>query len=142
MYHQAKGVPQSFTQAIQWYRKAAAQGDANAQYQLGVMFRNGEGVTRDDAESAKWYGRAAEQGHAGAQFSLGLCLRDGQGVSQDLVKAHVWLALAATRASDESQRATYAAARDALEARMTSEQLSAARQRQRWWVESFDRRTK
>src|SRR5947199_165185 len=77
IYHQAKGVPQSFTQAIPWYRKAAAQGDANAQYQLGVMFRNGEGVTRDDAESAKWYGRAAEQGHAGAQFSLGLCLRDG-----------------------------------------------------------------
>ena len=106
------------------------------------MFRNGEGVTRDDAEAAKWYGRAAEQGHAGAQFSFGLCLRDGQGIAQDLVKAHVWLALATTRASDESQRATYAAARDALEAKMTSEQIAAAGERQRWWVESFDRRIK
>jgi hypothetical protein len=68
-------------QAIQWYRKAAV-GDANAQYELGVMFATAKG-SPDDAEAAKWCRKGRRQGH-GAQFSLG-CLRDGQGVAQDLV---------------------------------------------------------
>ncbi len=46
------------------WRKKAETGDANAQFNLGVMYDNGMGVPKDDAEAAKWYRLAAEQGNA------------------------------------------------------------------------------
>ena len=48
------------------YRKAAEQGDAAAQNNLGFMYINGEGVPQDYQEALKWYSLAAEQGHADA----------------------------------------------------------------------------
>ena len=39
------------------------QGDANAQYNLGVMYMNGEGVEQSTEEAIKWAKKAAEQGH-------------------------------------------------------------------------------
>ena len=48
-------------------RTPAEQGDAEAQFNLGVMYANGEGVTQDDKEAVKWYRLAAEQGNAEAQ---------------------------------------------------------------------------
>jgi TPR repeat protein len=44
MYKNGEGVPQDFKQAIQWYTKAAEQGDVDAQYNLALMYKNGEGV--------------------------------------------------------------------------------------------------
>ena len=64
MYEQGHGVPQDYAEAVKWYRKAADQGDAFAQYNLGVMYDNGEGVPQDQAEAVKWYRKAAEQGDA------------------------------------------------------------------------------
>jgi TPR repeat protein len=53
-------------------RKAAEQGHAGAQFNLGLnVCLGGEGVPEDDAEAVKWYRKAAEQGLAGAQFNLG-----------------------------------------------------------------------
>ena len=43
-------------------KKAAEQGDAEAQYNLGVMYANGDGLPEDDAEAVRWYRMAAEQG--------------------------------------------------------------------------------
>ena len=43
-------------------RQAADQGDADAQYNLGLMYANGEGVPEDDAEAVRWYRLAADQG--------------------------------------------------------------------------------
>ena len=56
-------------EAVKWYRKAAEQGYAKAQYNLGVMYFKGEGVA-DDAEAVKWYRKSAEQGFAFAQRNL------------------------------------------------------------------------
>jgi uncharacterized protein len=56
----------------------AEQGDANAQFKLGLMYYNGEGVPEDDAEAVKWYRKAAEQGLAGAQFNLGVMYAYGK----------------------------------------------------------------
>ena len=53
-----------YAEAVKCYRKAAEQGDAAAQYNLGVIYYNGEGVTQDYAEAVKWYRKAAEQGYA------------------------------------------------------------------------------
>ena len=56
---------------MSWYRKAAEQGHAEAQYKLSLMYIRGEGVLRDDQESMRWLRRAAEGGHAEAQYDLG-----------------------------------------------------------------------
>ena len=55
-----------------WYRLAAEQGDASAQYNLGVMYAKGRGVLKDEAEAVRWYRLAAEQGDAYAQNNLGV----------------------------------------------------------------------
>jgi hypothetical protein len=57
-------VAQSYTEAAKWYRKAAEQGHAEAQVQLGVLYSNGLGVAANTAEATKWLLKAAEQGHA------------------------------------------------------------------------------
>ena len=49
----------------------AEQGDAEAQYLLGVMYDYGRGVPEDAAEAVKWTLKAAKQGFAKAQYSLG-----------------------------------------------------------------------
>ncbi len=51
--------------------RSAEQGNAEAQYSLGVLYIEGQGVPQDDAEGVKWFRFAAEQGHAAAQSSLG-----------------------------------------------------------------------
>jgi TPR repeat protein len=65
---------------VKWYRQAAAQGDAVAQYNLGIMYAKGEGVPRDDVEAVKWYQQVAARGYAGAQYSLGVMYAKGEGV--------------------------------------------------------------
>ena len=45
-----QGVPQDYEEAIKWYRLAAEQGYASAQYNLGVMYDNGDGVPQDYAK--------------------------------------------------------------------------------------------
>ena len=70
MYVNGAGVPQSHAKAAKWWRKAAEQGHADAQNNMGLMYERGEGVPQNDAEAAKWYRQAAEQGHTNAQRSL------------------------------------------------------------------------
>ena len=60
MYKDDKGVEQDDRQAVKWYRKAAEQGNADAQKALGRMYENGKGVKQDDREAAKWFRKAAE----------------------------------------------------------------------------------
>ena len=50
-------------EAMKWYRKAAEQGNAEAQYRLGRFYERGWGVVKDEAEAMKWYRKAAEQGY-------------------------------------------------------------------------------
>ena len=63
-------MSQSDTEAVKWYRKAAEQGNAKAQYNLGWMYDNGRGVVESDSEAVKWYQKAAEQGHEKAKTRL------------------------------------------------------------------------
>ena len=55
---------------MKWYRKAAEQGLAEAQYNLGQVYTKGDGVAKDMIEAVKWYRKAAEQGHEGAKKAL------------------------------------------------------------------------
>ena len=88
-------MPQDYAAAVSWYRKAADQGNADAQYNLGVMYDQGQGVPQDYAAAVSWFRKAADQGYAHAQFNLGLMYDEGQGVPQDYAQAHMWFNLAA-----------------------------------------------
>ncbi len=55
-------VPRDYADAVKSNRKDAEHGNANAQYNLGVMYSQGLGVTQDHAEAVKWYRKAAAQG--------------------------------------------------------------------------------
>ena len=90
-------------EAVRWYRLAAEQGDAIAQNNLGVMYRDGQGVPQDDAEAVRWYRLAAEQGHAGAHGSVGFMYANGLGVRQDEAEAVRWYRLAADQGDADAQ---------------------------------------
>jgi hypothetical protein len=102
-YRNGLGVSKDAVKAVEWYRKAAEQGIAEAQFWLGVHYSQGldaaEGARwypnqgLGAAEGARWYRKAAEQGHAGAQNNLGNCYAYGSGVPKDCVEALKWLAL-------------------------------------------------
>ena len=49
-------------ESIEEIRTKAEQGDADAQYNLGVIYRQGQGVAPDDVEAARWFRLAADQG--------------------------------------------------------------------------------
>ena len=89
--------------AAPWYRKAADQGHAKAQYSLGVLYDRGDGVSQDLVQAAIWYRKAADRGHAKAQYNLGVMYTLGQGVSQDLVQAAIWYRKAADRGHAKAQ---------------------------------------
>ena len=90
-------------QALIWYRKAADQRYAAAQYNLGVMYSNGQGVPQDYAVAISWYRKAADQGNVLAQQGLGNSYLNGQGVPQDYAAAVPWLRKAADQGDADSQ---------------------------------------
>ena len=77
-YKCGMGVKQNHAASIQWFRRAAEQGEADAQFNLGRlygsevdgMYKNGRAAPANDAEAFKWYRLAAEQGHTQAQVRL------------------------------------------------------------------------
>src|SRR5205814_1095803 len=81
------GLAKDEVEAVKWYRKAAEQNLASAQYNLGNCYREGRGVPKDAVEAVGWYRKAAEQNCASAQFNLGYCYHDGHGVAKDDAEA-------------------------------------------------------
>ena len=69
-YAAGRGVPQSDSMAIFWWRRPAAAGDAVPQFRLGQMYEQGRGVARDLRQAVDWYRRAAERGYVAAQDAL------------------------------------------------------------------------
>ena len=94
---------QAQTSEIDALRARAEQGEAEAQYDLGVMYANGLGVPEDDAEAVRWLRLAAGQGYAAAQFTLGLWYDHGLGVPQDDIEAVRWYRLAADQGDAGAQ---------------------------------------
>ena len=93
----AQHVTDDYSEAIIWYRQRAEQGQADAQYYLGLMYALGKGLPRDYRKAAMWFRKAAEQGYADAQFDLGRLYAVGDGVDQDLVQAYILITLAAAQ---------------------------------------------
>jgi hypothetical protein len=93
-------------EAIRRYRLAAEQGDVGAQFQgdieaqysLGRIYRDGEGVPRDDVQAMRWFRLAADQGMAEAEYSLALMYFRGEGAPRDEKAARQWYELATAQA--------------------------------------------
>jgi tetratricopeptide (TPR) repeat protein len=82
-----------YATALRLWHPLAEQGDADAQFRLGVMYESGQGVLRSDAGAIKWYRKAAEQDDAVAQFNLGIMY--AKGGSPNYAEAALWYRCAA-----------------------------------------------
>ncbi|CAM3382408.1 tetratricopeptide repeat protein [Stackebrandtia soli] len=93
--HQGFGVPQDAAAAARWHHQAAEAGDADAAFELSVLYAAGDGVGEDAAESDRWTRRAAELGSPRAMANLGGMYATGRGVALDARVALDWYAKAA-----------------------------------------------
>jgi TPR repeat protein len=109
LYYNGQGVPEDEKQAIYWWKKAAAQGYAEAMFQLGSAYLFGSQTAKivpdPDREAATWYFQAASAGHAEAQYHLGLLFLAGKGVVDNRQEAARWMKKAAAQGHPEAKKA-------------------------------------
>ena len=156
-------------EGVRTFRQKAEQGDADAQYSLGVSYREGKGVDRDYAQAVAWWRKAAGRGHASAQGALGFMYASGQGISKDYAQAVQWYRRAADQGiaraqfnlgvmysrgqgvlQDDIEAHKWrnlaaavpesAAARDRLAQDMTPAQIAEAERRSQEWTAAFENR--
>jgi TPR repeat protein len=83
---------------VQWWRKAAEQGQIDAQYKLGHAYHEGRGVAQDSEQAVHWWRKAATRGDVDSEYWLGHAYHEGHGVSRDPKLAAEWWGRAARRA--------------------------------------------
>src|SRR5512141_173300 len=89
--------------AYRLFKPLAEQGNADAQYNLGIMYDHGQGVPQAYTKAVRWYRKAAEKGLAQAQFNLGWAYGKGQGIAQDYAEAVRWYRKAAEKGLAQAQ---------------------------------------
>jgi TPR repeat protein len=104
LYERGRGVPVDTTEALAWYRKAASQDYALAQFNLAVALTKGEGTRQDFFDAALWYRRAGAQGIIPAMVNLAILYEGGQGVEASPLDAYAWYKAAADRGSEPARR--------------------------------------
>ncbi len=119
----------NYATALSEWRPLAEQGNADAQYNLGLMYDKGYGVPQDYGQARQWYEKAAAQGKTNAQYNLGVLYHNGHGVPKNLVQAHKWFNLSAAKGDNNFGAAT----RDALAILMTPSQIDEAQRLAREW---------
>ena len=82
-------------QAADFWKEAAEQGHAKAQYKLGFYFYTYSRKSTKDNRAFFWYSQAAEQGDADAQYELGFLYGYGLGTLRDIRKSRCWFEKAA-----------------------------------------------
>ena len=85
--------------ALTWFRKAADQGNAAGENNVGWFYEKGFGLTQNYAEALNWYHKAADAGSLQAQENLGKMYQNGLGTKQDYHEALVWYRKAADQGS-------------------------------------------
>ena len=89
--------------AAGWFFRAAEQGHAGAQFNLGLLFAEGQGVPQDSAKAAELFTKSAEQGNVDAQNNIGVMYLIGEGVEKDTEKAIAWFEKAAAQGNEDAQ---------------------------------------
>ncbi len=123
-------VPRDVDAAQAWYRKAADQGEAEAECDLGEMYAYFD-ATPDYAQSIPWFRKAADQGYGIGQFRLGQMYALGKGVARDDVEAYKWFALADAATDHRYPAADFVA--DIAQG-MTPDQITEAKARVAAWA--------
>lgn len=125
MYGTGKAYAVDRAASTMWYRRAAEQGHAKAQYELGRRLQGGfsdPSGAKDLSEALKWFRRSADNGYPEAQFHLGEAYNWGVlGVTPDRVEAMAWYGRAAAQG-----HARAAFAREQLGERLTPEEIGVA----------------
>jgi len=120
MYMIGQGVPKDPDQASKWFKTAAAQGNADAQFFLGSMYLLPQ---KDIGEGLKWLRLSAEQGMQDAQLLLGKAYMQGaKELARDPVQGDMWLRLAA-----KDNKQFYQDELHAAENQMTADQIAKAK---------------
>ena len=86
---------EDYQTAMSLWKPMAEQGNAEAQYNIGVMYNRGQGVAEDPVTALKWYRLAADQGHAKALYNIGEAYRTGRGVDRNMGETVKWYQKAA-----------------------------------------------
>jgi uncharacterized protein len=92
-----------YATAVRLLGPLAEQGDATAQYNLGVIYAFGRGVPQNFPLAATWYSKSADQGLPDAQYNLGFMYEKGLGVPQDYTEAAKLYRLAADQGTAVAQ---------------------------------------
>jgi hypothetical protein len=72
-----------YSVAMVWYSKAADLGNAQAEVEIGALYRYGWGVQKNLENALNWYAKAAENGNAAAEYQVGLMYWRGEGTAAD-----------------------------------------------------------
>ena len=94
IHENGNGVPQDYTEAAKWYRKAAELANATVNTTCGRLLSAGQGVAQDDTRR-EMVSQAAEVGHANGSERLGYMYLNGRGVPQDDAEALRWFRVSA-----------------------------------------------
>ena len=89
-YLNGDGVSRDYKKAAEYFRNAAEQGHAIAQYNLGLMYELGDGVPQSYSNAFSWYLKAAEQGLARAQYDLASLYERGKTGLQSYMRRQMW----------------------------------------------------
>ncbi len=119
--------------AMEIWRPLAEQGDAPAQYSLGLLYYRGEGVLTDPKQAAKWYRKAADQGDPDAQLNLGLMYAQGEGLKRNYTTAYKWFSLAFFHYPAGEYRDNAFRNRENVAAAMTAAEIEKAERLVRHW---------
>ena len=95
----------NFRQAFNWYKKAADNGDAQAQNELGDLYNRGLVASREDILAFEKFKKAAKQGDIEAQFNLGQMYREGIFTIRDYEEALRWIKKSAEQGYAPAQTA-------------------------------------
>lgn len=93
----------NYKQAFHLLQPLAQQGDAMAQNNLGLMYRDGQGVAKNDKQAVAWFQKAANHGDAAGQHNLGEMYEKGQGIAQNYQQALAWYQKAANQGVAQAQ---------------------------------------
>jgi len=90
MYALGEGVQRDYAEAARWYRRAAEQGNAQAQYWLGRAYALGEGVTQNFVDAHMWLNLAATYAlRASDAAELDRASRARDGIAQKMTPAQL-----------------------------------------------------
>lgn len=89
--------------ALSIWKKSAKKGDANAQYNIGMLHDFGKGIPENNKEAIKWYKKAAEQGYSAAQLNLAAMYNNGEGVPVSIDLASKYYLYAAKQDNELAQ---------------------------------------